>query len=188
MFRDVPVTQLLRESRGGSKEATDRLIPIVYQHLHALASGHMRGERIGHTLSSTALLNETYLRLAGAEIEWEDRAHFFAIASRTMRRVLVDHAKTRKRLKRGAGGQRVDLEEIASRVAGDAPILELDEALTRLARQDERKATLMELLYFGGLTYEAAAQALDVSEVTVHRDVKLAKAWLRKALSPRAKH
>jgi RNA polymerase sigma factor (TIGR02999 family) len=183
---DEPVTELLRESRKGSAEATGRLIPVVYQHLHALASHYMRGERPGHTLTPTALLNEAYIKLAGTEIEWRDRAHFFFIASRLMRQILVDHAKTRNRQKRGAGAPRIDLEEIdVCDPRQDAAMMEIDEALTRLAQQDERKARLIELLYFGGLKYEEAAQALDISEVTVHRDLKMAKAWLRHALSSR---
>ena len=176
------MTQLLRESRQGDQEATNRLIPVVYDHLHALASRYMRSERPDHTLSATALLHEAYLKLAGSDVEWQDRSHFFVVASRVMRQILVDHAKTRNRVKRGAGGKRVTLDEIELAAPSGGGILELDEALTRFARQDERKARLMELLYFGGLTYEEAALALGISEVTVHRDVKIAKAWLRKAL------
>jgi RNA polymerase sigma factor (TIGR02999 family) len=181
---ESPVTQLLRKSRQGDQEATNRLIPVVYNHLHALASRYMRRERPDHTLSATALLNEAYLKLAGSDIEWQDRSHFFVIASRIMRQVLVDHAKARNRMKRGAGGHKVALDEIDLPGPPAGNILELDEALTRFARQDERKARLIELLYFGGLTYQEAALALGVSEVTVHRDVKIAKAWLRKALTP----
>jgi RNA polymerase sigma-70 factor (ECF subfamily) len=182
MTPDSPVTELLRASRQGDQEAANRLIPVVYQHLHALASRYMRRERQDHTLTPTALLNEAYLKLAGTHTEWQDRSHFFVIASHIMRQILVDHAKTRNRLKRGAGGQRVGLDEIDLPAPASGSILELDEALTRFARQDERKAKLIELLYFGGLTYEEAAEALQISEVTVHRDVKIAKAWLRKAL------
>jgi RNA polymerase sigma factor (TIGR02999 family) len=130
-------------------------------------------------------LHEAYLKLAGAETEWHDRSHFFFIASRSMRQILVDHAKTRHRAKRGAGAPRIDLEEIdLCDPRHDTAMIEIDEALTLLAQQDERKARLIELLYFGGLTYEEAAQALDISPVTVHRDVRIAKAWLRKVLSP----
>ena len=181
MAPEAPVTQLLRESRQGDPEATNRLIPLVYAHLHALASRYMRGERPDHTLSPTALLNEAYLKLAGTDVEWQDRSHFLVIASRIMRQILVDHARTRQRLKRD-GGQKVALDEIDLAAAPAVSVLELDEALTRLAQQDERKAKLIELLYFGGLSYEEAARALDISEATVHRDVKLAKVWLRKAL------
>jgi len=183
MGEDFPVTLLLRQSREGSRAATDRLIPIVYQHLHSLAIRYMQAERRDHTLSPTALLNEAYLKLVGAEIEWQDRAHFFVVASRTMRRVLVDHAKTRNRSKRGAGAQKVALDDIdLASPQSDNLILNLDEALTRFARQDERKARLIELLYFGGLTFEEAAQALDISTATAHREVKMAKAWLRNAV------
>jgi len=178
---EAPVTLLLRQSREGDREATNRLIPLVYGHLHALAGRYMRDERPDHTLSATALLNEAYLKLAGSDVEWQDRSHFFVIASRVMRQILVDHARTRRRLKR-PGGQKVSLDEIELPAAPAVNVLELDEALTRFAQQDERKAKLIELLYFGGLSYEEAARALDISEATVHRDVKLAKTWLRKAL------
>jgi RNA polymerase sigma factor (TIGR02999 family) len=183
MTQDAPVTALLRASRQGDRAATERLIPVVYQHLHAMASNYMRRERKDHTLSATALLNEAYLKLAGAGTEWQDRSHFFAIAARSMRQILVDHAKTRNRVKRGAGGQKVALDEVKLAAPAEGGILELDDALTRFALQDERKAKLIELLYFGGLTYEEAAAALQISEATVHREVKLAKAWLRKELS-----
>jgi RNA polymerase sigma factor (TIGR02999 family) len=128
-------------------------------------------------------LNEAYLKLVGADLQWEDRPHFLCIASRTMRQVLVDHAKGRQRVKRGAGALRVDLDEIdLADARHDPTIIEVDEALMRLAKQDERRAKLIELLYFGGLTYKEAAQALNISTVTVHRDVKFAKAWLREAM------
>jgi RNA polymerase sigma-70 factor, ECF subfamily len=183
MGTDLPVTQLLRKSRAGSAEATDLLIPIVYEHLHALAAHYMRGERPSHTLTPTALLNEAYLKLVGADVEWEDRSHFFGIASLTMRRILVDHAKSRNRVKRGSGAQRVDLDDIdLADSRHDLTVIEIDEALTRFSAQDERKAKLIELLYFGGLTYQEAAEALNISEVTVHRDVKFAKAWLRQVI------
>jgi RNA polymerase sigma factor (TIGR02999 family) len=183
MTQDAPVTALLRASRQGDREATERLIPVVYQHLHAMAAHYMRQERKDHTLSATALLNEAYLKLAGTATEWQDRSHFFAIAARSMRQILVDHAKSRNRAKRGAGGQKVALDEIELAAPAEGGILELDDALTRFSQQDERKAKLIELLYFGGLTYEEAADALQISEATVHREVKLAKAWLRKELS-----
>jgi RNA polymerase sigma factor (TIGR02999 family) len=183
MRSDQAVTQLLRESRAGSAEATNLLLPIVYEHLRSLAGYYMRGERSNHTLTPTALLNEAYLKLVGADVEWQDRSHFLFIASRTMRQILVDHAKARQRVKRGAGGQRVELDEIdIADARHDPTIIEVDEALTRFAMQDERKAKLIELLYFAGLTYEEAAEALNISTVTVHRDVKFAKAWLREAM------
>lgn len=183
MCPDRPITQLLRESRAGSAEATNLLVPIVYEHLRAFAGHYMRAERSNHTLTPTALLNEAYLKLVGADVEWQDRSHFLCVASRTMRQILVDHAKARQRVKRGAGAQQVEFDEIdLADPRHDPSIIEIDEALTRFARQDERKAKLIELLYFGGLTYEEAAQALSISMVTVHRDVKFAKAWLREAM------
>jgi RNA polymerase sigma-70 factor (ECF subfamily) len=139
------VTELLRASRQGDREATDRLIPLVYQHLHALASRYMRRERQDHTLTPTALLNEAYLKLAGTHTEWQDRSHFFVIASHIMRQILVDHAKTRNRLKRGAGGHKVGLDEIDLPAPAGGSILELDEALTRFARQDERNRAITHL-------------------------------------------
>jgi RNA polymerase sigma-70 factor (ECF subfamily) len=183
MTQDAQVTELLRASRLGDREAADRLFPVVYQHLHVLATSYMRRERRDHPLTPTALLNEAYLKLVGTETQFQDRSHFFVIASRIMRQILVDYAKTRNRLKRGAGGQKVTLDEIDLRAPEGGGIIELDEALTRFALQDERKAKLIELLYFGGLTYDEAAETLQISEATVHRDVKFAKAWLRKALS-----
>jgi RNA polymerase sigma-70 factor, ECF subfamily len=177
------MTQLLRRSRQGDQDATDHLLSAVYDHLHALAARYMSRERPGHTLSPTALVHEAYLKLAATGDEWEDRSHFFAIASRSMRQILVDHARSRNRIKRGSGGQRVTLDRIdLPDPNSTATILDLDEALTSFALQDERKAKLMEMLYFGGLTYEEAAEALSISTVTVHRYVKVSKAWLRSFL------
>jgi RNA polymerase sigma factor (TIGR02999 family) len=162
----------------------DRLMPVVYGQLHALASQFMRGERPNHTLSPTALVNEAYLKLIDAEVSWEDRSHFFNLAARMMRRILVDHAKSRNRGKRGGKAQRVNLDEIDSAGSGDAvTILEIDEGLDRLASQDARMAQIVELHYFGGLTYEEAAQTLSISPATVHRELRMAKAWLQNALA-----
>ncbi len=184
MSASEPVTQLLRLSREGDAEANERLMQAVYQRLHKLAAQFMSGERPNHTLSTTALVHEAYIKLMGGGGEWEDRAHFFGVAARTMRHVLVDYAKSRKRAKRGGAPARVELEEIdLSDPRHDETLLELNEALERLAVQDARKANLVELVYFGGLTQEEAAGTLGVSTAT--RDLKFANAWLRSAMGTR---
>lgn len=177
------VTQLLRQWRGGDEDAVEQLFPLVYSELRRIAQRHMRGERSGHTLQTTALVHEAYMRLVDAEVSWSDRAHFFALSARIMRRVLVDHARTRDREKRGGGETPLSLEDVrvgpASQPVG---ITALDEALTRLQEFDERKAKIIELHFFGGLTYDEAAEALDLSPATVHRELRTAKAWLHNAL------
>ncbi|MBS0276805.1 MAG: sigma-70 family RNA polymerase sigma factor [Proteobacteria bacterium] len=188
MNQEAPLTDLLRRSQQGDVLATERLMPLVYTRLHSFAGAMMSHERSGHTLSPTALLHESYLRLFGADITWEGRTHFFRVAASMMRRVLVDHAKARGRNKRGGGAERISLDDPQQGIqVGDggsgANILELDEALSLLARQDARKASIVELIYFGGLTYEEAAAALDISPATLHRELRLAKAWLRSALA-----
>jgi len=174
------VTRLLAAWRGsGDEDALDRLIPLVYDELHALAARRLRGERPDHTLQATALVHEAYARLVEGDVRFDDRAHFFALAATAMRRILVDHARHRGRDKRGGGRARVTLnDEIAA--AADRPddILALDEAIERLAEHDERKARVVELHFFGGLTYAEIAAALEVSEATVDRDLRMAKAWL----------
>jgi RNA polymerase sigma factor (TIGR02999 family) len=157
---------------------------IVYPELHAIAHRQLAKEREGHTFQTTALLHEAYLRLVGADITWEDRRHFYAVAARAMRRVLVDHARARASAKRGGEFKLVTLEnDVASGPDQALDLLALDEALRQLATIDERKARAMELHYFGGLSYEDTAKALDVSPATVDRDLRMAKAWLYKQLS-----
>ena len=176
------VSRLLDAWRGGEDSALERLMPLVYDELHALAHRQLRSEREGHTLQTTALLHEAYLRLMGADVPWEGRVHFFAVAARAMRRVLVDHARGLHREKRGAGAMPVTLDEnLASRGRG-SDLLDLDEALERLAARDERKARAIELHYFGGLEYSEIGQALGISEATVHRDLRMARAWLQREL------
>jgi RNA polymerase sigma factor (TIGR02999 family) len=179
------VTALLQRWRSGDEGALDRMIPLVYQELHAIAGRLMRKERQDHTLQATALVHEAYARLVGAEIPWQDRAHFFAIAARQMRRILVDHAKSRGRHKRGGELRQVTLESAAV-VQPDPPssLVELDEALSRLALQDPRRAQTVELHFFGGLTIDEISTALEVSTATVSRDLKFAKAWLYRELQP----
>lgn len=177
------VTRLLRAWRVGDRDAEERLIAVLYDELHRIAEARMRGERPDHTLQSTALIHEAYMRLAEAGISWSDRTHFFAAAARTMRRVLTDHARARQRQKRSGGLDRVTLTGLPAE-AGDDPVdlLALDAALDALAEQDDRKASVVELHYYGGLTYDEIAEALDVSPATVDRDLRLARAWLRDRL------
>jgi RNA polymerase sigma factor (TIGR02999 family) len=179
---DADLTGLLLAWREGDEEALSCLIPLVYDQLRLLAARALAAERAGHTLEPTALVHEAYLRLASGEIpRWHDRLHFFAVASQVMRHLLVDHARGRQRAKRGSGAQRIPLEaiEITVPVDGFEPdLLALDEALTALSTFDARKARVIELRYFGGLTIEEAAQVLGVSTATVILDARLARAWL----------
>jgi RNA polymerase sigma factor (TIGR02999 family) len=173
------VTRLLVAWRGGDAGALDRLTPLIYSQLHAIARRYLRAERPGHTLSTTALVHEAFIKLIEADIPWQDRCHFLAIAARQMRRILVDHARARDASKRGARAERVTLDEAIASPSGDSfEIIALDTALGRLERQDQRMARLIELLYFGGLTYDEAAAALGISPATVDRDHRMAKAWL----------
>ena len=177
------VSRLLSAWRQGDRGALDRLLPLVYDELRRLAAGQMRGERADHTLQTTALVHEAYLRLCGSDVAWEGRVHFLAVAAQVMRRVLVDHARGRDRAKRGGGAAPITLEE-ALAVAPERPpdLVALDEAIARLSALDERKARAIELHYFGGLTYAEMAQSLGVSPATVDRELRLAKAWLYREL------
>ena len=179
------VTELLIEWREGDEAALDRLMPLVYGELRRMAAHYMRGEREGHTLQASALVNEAYLRLADhRNMQWQGRAHFFGVASQAMRRVLVEHARTRGCRKRGAGQQKVALEEAALAASEpDEDLVALDEALKELARFSERKARVVELRYFGGLSVEETAEVLGVAPVTVIRDWNVARAWLMRELS-----
>ena len=180
------VTQLLVRWREGDPHALDELMPLVYKELRRLAAHYMRGERPGHTLQTSALVNEAYLRLAGhEEIQWQDRAHFFAVAAQAMRRILVDHARRRDNLKRGGGALRVALDDDAVIVSAGrvAEVVALDEALARLAEVAPRKSQLVELRFFGGLSIEETAEVLGVSPGTVMRDWTFAKAWLRREIA-----
>lgn len=181
----VEVTQLLHAWGEGDRAALDQLMPLVYGELHRLAQHYLRGERQDHSLQTTALVNEAYLRLVNVRnVQWQDRAHFFAISSRLIRQILVDRARRRGYQKRGGGRKHVELEESAVIDPGrDGELLALDEALEALAEFDERKSRVVELRFFGGLTLEEAAAVLEVSPDTVRRDWRLAKSWLRKYLS-----
>jgi len=178
------VTQLLQQWRAGDNQALDQLMPIVYEELRRLASRCLRAERPGHTLRATALVHEAYLRLMDADIGWQDRAHFYAVAARIVRRILVEYARSHGRQKRGGGEIPVPLDEaVIVGPEASSTVLELDEALQRLSAVDERKSDIIQLLFFGGLTYDETAAALDISPATVHRELKLAKAWLHRELS-----
>lgn len=178
------MTLLLQQWSGGDKAALDKLMPVVYDQLHKLASRCLRAERKDHTLRATALVHEAYIRLIDADVEWQDRIHFFAVSARLLRRILVDHAKADRREKRGGGAEMIPLDE-AMVIGPGSPVelLVLDEALNRLAAQDLRKSEVVELLCFGGLTYDETAVALSISPATVHREIKLAKAWLHRELA-----
>lgn len=179
------ITDLLVSWGNGDKAALDRVIPLVYQELRRLAHQQMRRERAGDVLQTTALINEAYLRLVDyARVRPRDRAHFFAIAAQAMRRVLIDLARSRGSAKRGNGTQRVSLDEAAN-ISNEptADMIALDEALKQLAAIDPRKAQIVELKYFGGMTIEEAAEVLGVSTPTVERDWQTAKIWLHREIS-----
>jgi RNA polymerase sigma factor (TIGR02999 family) len=181
------VRKLLERTRTGDPQATEELVPLVYDQLRSLASRYLRNERSDHTLRPTALVHEAYLRLAQSDLDFNDRVHFLAVAAGVMRRILVDHARSRGRQKRGDGAVRIPVDDAdgLAQAALDIPLVtDIDDALNRLSTFDERKAKIIELVYFGGLTYDEVSKALDVSPVTVHRDLRLAKAWLRSQLQP----
>jgi RNA polymerase sigma-70 factor, ECF subfamily len=174
------ITRLLTAWSDGDRRALDELTPIMYGELRRLADKYMRGEAGGHTLQATALVHEAYARLAGADIPLRNRAHFLAFMARLMRQVLVDHARARKSLKRGVDHERVTLDEsVVVSADSDALVLELDGVLEELRSFDELKCQIIELRFFGGLTYDEAAAALDISATTLDRELRLAKAWLR---------
>jgi RNA polymerase sigma factor (TIGR02999 family) len=178
------VSGLLRAWSDGDRSALDQLTPIVYEELRRLAAHYMRQEHAGHSLQATALVNEAYLRLVDYKhMRWENRAHFFAVSAQLMRRILVDHAR-RHNLKRGRGVEHLSLDETAV-VGGERPddLVELDNALEGLARMDPRKAQVVELRFFGGLSVEETAEVLKISGVTVMRDWSSAKAWLYREMS-----
>lgn len=175
------VTQLLVKWGRGDNTALDELMPVVHSELRRLARRYMARERPGHTLQTTALINEAYLRLVDQQgVEWQDRAHFFAVAAQVMRHILVDHARKYQSDKRGAGAQRVPLDEVV--VANQqraAELVTLDEALNHLAAMDPRQSQIVELRFFGGLTVEETAEVMKIAPITVMREWRTAKAWLR---------
>ena len=184
MERDGEVTRLLEELGRGGTGALDRLVPILYDELRQIARRHMRGERLNHTLETTALVHEAYVKLVGLDrMHWQNRAHFLAVAAQAMRRVLVDHAVGRRRQKRGGVRQRVTLEDVPR--DSEQPLemlLTLDAALRRLEAMDARLTRVVECRYFGGMSVDETAQALQMSVATVKRDWSVARAWLNREL------
>ena len=181
----IEISRLLHAWGDGDRAALDQLTPLVYAELHQIAHRHMRRQVAGQILQTTALVNEAYLRLVDVEgVRWQDRTHFFAVSAQMMRRILVDRARAQAYQKRGGGAERVSLlEEMLLTPERPAELLELDEALQALSEQDARKAQVVELRYFGGMSVEETSVVLDVSEQTVLRDWKLAKAWLAQWIS-----
>jgi RNA polymerase sigma factor (TIGR02999 family) len=181
------LTQLLVAWGEGDRAALDHLVPLVNTELRRLARSYMRGERQNHTLQTTALVNEAYLRLVDQKhVRWQNRAHFLAIAAQLMRRILVDYARRRQYQKRGAGAMQVTLAEAESLANESSPdLVALDEALSELARMDPRRSQVVELRFFGGLSIGETAEALKLSPTTVERDWTIAKAWLHKELVKR---
>ena len=185
MFVPSPkeVSRLLIDWGNGDQAALDELIPLVYDELRRLAGRYMRRESQGHTLQTSALVNEAYLRLVDQKnVQWQNRAHFFGVAAQLMRRILVDHARSRSRAKRGGGVQMVSLVEHAVMSKEVAEVIALDEALNNLAEMDPRKSQIVEMKFFGGLTTEEVAEVLKVTSRTVEREWRKAKAWLNRAL------
>jgi RNA polymerase sigma factor (TIGR02999 family) len=179
----APVTLLLRAWRRGDQDALDRLTPLVYDELRRRARHYLRGERPDHTLRPTALVHEVYLRLVGLdEVDWQDRQHFFALAARQMRRILVDAARARRYQKRGGGAVTVAFDEDLAVSSHTPDLVALDDALELLAEKDERKVRVVELRFFAGLTNEEIAAALGISTDTVTRDWQMARLWLRRQL------
>lgn len=180
------ITRLLRQWNDGSREALDNLLPLVYDELHKQAARYLRRENKDHTLQPTALINEAYLKLVDQrEVNWENRTHFFAIAAQAMRRILVDHARTKHREKRGGDDAKLPLDEALTVAADEKNIdlIALDEALTRLEVKDKQQTRIVELRYFSGLSLEETAEALNISRTTVARDWAMARAWLHRELT-----
>jgi RNA polymerase sigma factor (TIGR02999 family) len=183
MDETPPVTALLAAWRAGEQEALNQLMPLVYSELHRQAVRLFRSERAGHTLQPTAVVNEAFVRLSDAKVDWQDRAHFFALASRMMRRILLDHANRRLAQKRGGGEIQVTLDE--GEVGGDRldlRLLDLDKALDELAALDARKAELMEMKLFAGLTFEEMSEVTGLSTSTLDREIRFSRAWLTSRL------
>jgi len=178
------VSRLLIDWGNGDQAALDELIPLVYDELRRLAGRYMRRESQDHTLQTSALVNEAYMRLVDQKnVQWQNRAHFFGVAAQLMRRILVDHARSRSRVKRGGGLQMVSLADQAGVSKEAAEVIALDDALTNLAEMDQRKSQIVEMKFFGGLTTEEVAEVLKITTRTVEREWRKARAWLNRAIT-----
>lgn len=186
MSASTEITEILQDWSDGKSEALDELLPLVYRELHLQAERYLRRERPDHTLQTTALINEAYLKLVDQRnVKWQNRAHFFAIAAQAMRRILVDHARTKQREKRGGDAEKISLEDAADLASGESvsvDLIALDAALKKLAKMDEQKARIVELRYFSGLSVRETAEVMQVSTDTVERHWTMAKAWLLREL------
>lgn len=182
---DAEIARALSKVVGGREDATDQLMPLVQQQLHDIAQRMLRHESPGHTLQPTALVNEAFLRLSKSnEIDWQGKTHFFAVGAQVMRRILVDHARQKKRQKRGGGRHRIPLsDELCISHRNDEDVLAIEEALEKLEKLDPRQARIVELRFYGGLTVQQVAEALGVSKRTVEGDWAMVRAWLRRELS-----
>lgn len=182
------ITVCLKAWSGGNREAADRLMQIVYQEMRRLAASYLQKQRADHTLQPTALVHEAYLKLIDAsQVNWQDRAHFFAVAAQTMRNILVDHARAVAADKRGGGAQKIALDEAVGLSENqEVDLIDLDEALQMLARQDETQSRIIELRFFGGLTIEETAEVLKISPATVKREWAMARAWLFRQINSSA--
>ena len=179
------LTQLLVDWRAGSKSALNKLLPLIHTNLHHLADRYMRSENAGHTLQATALVNEAFIKLVNADVTWQNRAHYMALSARAMRQILVDHARANRCDKRGGDAISVTLHEtrIVDHGQDNPDVLVVEEALEQLSDLDPRKAQVIELSFYGGLTYEEIAEALSISPATVDRELRFAKAWMYRQLS-----
>ena len=185
--QDQAVSAMLAQWRDGDEQVLQSLTPLIYENLRQIARRYMLSEGGGHTLSATALVHEAYIRLIGADVPWQDKAHFLAVAAREMRRVLVDHARTNNRQKRGGDWRRVTLQDFdQASEQSTFDIIAIESALQKLSAFDERKARVVDLMVFGGLTATEAAEVIGVSEVTVRREWRMAKAWLGHELATHA--
>jgi RNA polymerase sigma factor (TIGR02999 family) len=188
MTDDAPhdVTRLLEDLNSGREQALEELLPVVYRELRRQAARYLRRERQNHTLQPTALVNEAFLKLVDQKVQWQNRAHFFGVAAQAMRRILIDHARTHQRVKRGGVAPKVTLDDaMIAAEERSIDVLALDEALERLAALDERQARVVELRFFAGLSVEETAEVMKISPATVKREWSMAKAWLHAELSDR---
>jgi len=185
MSEQQNLTQLLLDWRDGNQAALGQLMPLIHRNLHQLANKYMRSENAGHTLQATALVNEAFIKLINSDITWQSRAHYLALSARAMRQILVDHARARRSDKRGGNAVAITLHEtrLVDHSQHNPDVLDVEEALEQLGQIDPRKTQVIELSFYGGLTYDEIAEALDISPATVDRELRFAKAWMYRQLS-----